>query len=203
MPRPHAKQPRSPGRGRDRGAHIQRDRLLTAMATIVGERGWQHTTLKEVVARARISRRTLYELYADKEECFLAACDVVTAGMVGMTTRAYRAEPSPRDGIDAALMTFLRYCANRPAIARMYLAEMSIAGPAATARWQAHMEEMASLTGCALVRVEPALPPHASTMVVGSVYTVARTRVLAGRASELPRLTPELTQAMWQLLGVE
>lgn len=203
MPRSDAERPRSPKRGQTPAADAQRARLLSAMATVAGERGWQGTTLKEVVARARVSRRTIYDLYADKDECFLAACDVVTAGMVGLTTRAYRAEPSPRDGVDAALVAFLRYCADRPAIARMYLAEMSIAGPAATARWQAHMEEMATLTGCALGRVEPTLPPHAPTMVIGSVYTVARTRVLAGRAGELPALAPELTQAVWRLLGVK
>ncbi len=54
-------------------ADIQRARLLAAMTEVVCERGAGHATVARVVERAGVSRRTFYELFDDREDCFLAA----------------------------------------------------------------------------------------------------------------------------------
>jgi AcrR family transcriptional regulator len=194
----------APAQGAQTGTERQRERLLEAIAHEAGERGWSRTTVRRVVARAGVSRRTLYDLYETKDECFLAACDALVGHVRELTAEACRAEREPRERLDAALATLLRFCAEEPALARTYLVEGSVAGAAGAARWQAHVDELTGLVERTLAELggERRPPPHAPTMIVGSVHTVARTRVLAGRAGELPELAPELSRSVWRMLGV-
>jgi len=53
-------------------AFDQRERLMAALATSVHERGYQATTVTDIVTTAAIARPTFYKHFADKEECFLA-----------------------------------------------------------------------------------------------------------------------------------
>jgi AcrR family transcriptional regulator/DNA-binding MarR family transcriptional regulator len=54
---------------------IQRARILTTMSEVCSERGAGNVTVAHVVERAGVSRRTFYELFSDREDCFLAAFD--------------------------------------------------------------------------------------------------------------------------------
>ncbi|WP_405497313.1 TetR/AcrR family transcriptional regulator [Nocardia sp. NBC_00511] len=49
-----------------------RQRLFDAMADAVRERGYKDTTVADVVRHARTSRRTFYEHFADKQDCFIS-----------------------------------------------------------------------------------------------------------------------------------
>jgi AcrR family transcriptional regulator len=49
-----------------------RRRLLDALAASIQDKGYRATTVADVVRRARTSRRTFYEHFAGKEECFIA-----------------------------------------------------------------------------------------------------------------------------------
>src|SRR4051794_15717647 len=53
----------------------QRTRMLSAMASAVAEKGYSRTAVADVINRAGVSRKTFYEHFANKEECFLAAYD--------------------------------------------------------------------------------------------------------------------------------
>jgi AcrR family transcriptional regulator len=61
--------------GREQVADIQRARMLSAMVEQVSERGAANVAVAHVVARSGVSRRTFYEIFADREACFLAAFD--------------------------------------------------------------------------------------------------------------------------------
>ena len=50
---------------------IARARIFEGMASVVGERGYAATTISDVVRAASISRRTFYEYFQDKEDCFV------------------------------------------------------------------------------------------------------------------------------------
>jgi AcrR family transcriptional regulator len=53
-------------------SEIQRSRLLAAAVKVVEQYGYSHTTVAHITARARVSRRTFYELFENREECLLA-----------------------------------------------------------------------------------------------------------------------------------
>jgi AcrR family transcriptional regulator len=54
---------------------IQRARILAALVEVARERGAGGVTVARVVARSGVSRRTFYELFEDRDACFLAAFD--------------------------------------------------------------------------------------------------------------------------------
>src|ERR687889_66607 len=61
----------------------QRGRLLGAMAACVGESGYADVSVADVIARAGVSRKTFYEHFDNKLECFLAAYDAGVDAMLG------------------------------------------------------------------------------------------------------------------------
>ena len=67
-----------PGRhalSRDEVDDIQRARIVSAMVEVAADVGYLGAAVAPVVARAGISRRTFYELFEGREDCFLAAFD--------------------------------------------------------------------------------------------------------------------------------
>ena len=56
-------------------AQSQRERMLEAMIRVVAKKGYAATTIADVTKAAGVSRTTFYELFEDKEACFLAAYD--------------------------------------------------------------------------------------------------------------------------------
>ena len=66
-------------------------RILGGMVAAVAERGYAATTITDVVRHARVSRRTFYEHFADKEACFLAAYDAVSDAMLARSRARRRA----------------------------------------------------------------------------------------------------------------
>ena len=62
--------PDATARGPPRRGH--RARLTGGLAAAIAEKGYAAVTIADVVRHARVSKRTFYEHFADKEACFLA-----------------------------------------------------------------------------------------------------------------------------------
>jgi AcrR family transcriptional regulator len=69
----------------------QRKRLHGAMVEAVAINGYEGTSVKQVVGLAGVSRRSFYEQFANKQECFLATFDLIAARGAGRVSAAYRA----------------------------------------------------------------------------------------------------------------
>src|SRR2546425_573697 len=67
------------GMDRDEVARNQRTRIFGAMIEAVAGHGYHETTVADVIALAGVSRRAFYELFANKQDCFLATHDIVVA----------------------------------------------------------------------------------------------------------------------------
>ncbi len=98
---------------------IQRSRLLAAAVAAVDELGYSDTTVTHITNRARVSRRTFYELFENREECLIAmfehmlgllGAELVAAGLDGLSWRE-----RVRGGLLAILSLFDR----EPALARV------------------------------------------------------------------------------------
>jgi AcrR family transcriptional regulator len=72
----------------------QRRRLIEAMFDQVAERGYPATTVGDVVSAARCSRNAFYELFEDKEACYIAASDEAGAEMLAALSSAAEREDS-------------------------------------------------------------------------------------------------------------
>src|SRR3954468_16565744 len=110
----------------------QRGRMLHAMAHAVLEKGYVHTTVADVLSRARVSRRTFYEHFRDKEDCFLAAYEAGTEVVIDQILAASRGLGHDwRARLRVSLDTFTRALASEPQFARALLIDVLGAGPRA------------------------------------------------------------------------
>ncbi len=104
--------PEAPGRGRV--GEIQRARIIAAMGELVRERGPGAVTVAHVVARSGVSRRTFYELFTDREDCFLAVFDIAVGRAAESVLPAYESPGRWRQRIRAALEATLCFLDAEP-----------------------------------------------------------------------------------------
>jgi AcrR family transcriptional regulator len=67
----------------------QRSRIHGAMIQAVAQHGYEHTSVKQVIGLAGVSRRSFYEQFANKEECFLITFDLVVRRDVKQFRKLY------------------------------------------------------------------------------------------------------------------
>jgi AcrR family transcriptional regulator len=174
--------------------HNQRERMLLAVAEAVAEQGYPATTVADIIARARLSRRTFYEHFSDKEECFLAAYDTVVEQLLAAVGHAYDDADSWAQKVHDGLRMFLTSLAAEPAFARMCVVEVVAAGPEARGRRDAAMRVFVDFLEPGRTQAPKgiAVPELAGEIVVGGLYEVIYTRLLRDAADELIALLPEL-----------
>jgi AcrR family transcriptional regulator len=108
-----------------------RQRLLDAVVAVVTEKGYAQATIADVVRRARMSKRTFYELFADKEACFLAAYAHQSERLLTNIESAVRSEQDVEARLDAAARVYVATLEEQPALTRALLIEIQAVGPEA------------------------------------------------------------------------
>jgi AcrR family transcriptional regulator len=119
---------------RDQVDEIQRARVLTALGEVVVERGAGGTTVAHIVARAGVSRRTFYELFADREDCFLAAFDQAVECASARVAPAFAGPGRWRERVRAALVAGLAFLDEDPELGALCIVHALGAGPRALER---------------------------------------------------------------------
>jgi AcrR family transcriptional regulator len=175
----------------------QRARMLAAMAGAVGEKGYGAVAVADVIARAGVSRKTFYEHFDNKEECFLAAYDAGVDAMLGAIDEAIgeAAAGGPLAIARAGTERYLRTLAGNPAFARTFLVEVLAAGPRALERRAAvharFAEQLATIHRAARAG-GPDPAPHVFRACVGAIYELVTDHVLHHGAESLPSLLDDL-----------
>lgn len=170
---------------RQRVDGIQRTRIVAAVVQVVGEHGVQGMSVARVVSRAGVSRRTFYELFADAEECFLAAFDHSVERIAAAVVPAYEAgRRTPgshgwQDRVRAALLALLCHLDEDPSHGRLVIVDALAAGPRAVerrARLQARLVEAVD-EGRRHAKAGSVASPITAEGVVGAVCSVLHTRL--------------------------
>lgn len=173
---------------------IQMARLLNAVGDVCAEEGYHGTTIRKLIARSGISRKTFYELFADKEDCYLRAYDEAVEHVAGLIGDAYAREPAgpaPDSRLRAALRAYLEFCAANPNLARAFVIEVVAAGPRALQR---RGEAIARLTDALASSSLPLGGGEQSRwlkarLFVGGVHELTSAVIEAGEVTSLPELT--------------
>jgi AcrR family transcriptional regulator len=108
----------------------QRERLLRAIVVCVSQRGYNDTTIADVVALARTSRSAFYEHFADKEQCFLEAYRQMTTAFIKASLQAAAELAGWQEKLDAGIATYFRFMAEHPEVAISTVVEVHGAGRA-------------------------------------------------------------------------
>ena len=61
----------------------------SSFAAASAEKGYAATTIADIVRHARVSKRTFYEHFADKEDCLLAGYQHVSDRMMNVLRETY------------------------------------------------------------------------------------------------------------------
>jgi AcrR family transcriptional regulator len=160
--------------GRERVGEIQRRRMLAAMVEVAAERGAGNVTVADVVGRSGVSRRTFYEIFEDREDCFLAAFEESIERAAQQVVPAYREQRQWNEGVRAALTQLLGLFEEDTRLGRLLVVEALGAGPRALER-RRHVVECLSQAiqeGGRDARTGKRLSPLTAEGVVGAVLSV-------------------------------
>jgi AcrR family transcriptional regulator len=193
-------------------AESQRERLLVAMADATADKGYANIAVADVIERAGVSRRSFYEHFSNKEECFLAAYDAGVDGMLEEIAQAEAGAAGLGEGARAGTEVYLQILADNPAFARTFLIEVLGAGPAALVRRDAVHERFAqrmaeahaAMSKDLVPPTSPALPapaPYIFRAAVGAIHELVIDRLLKEGAEALPALLGPILEVELRLLG--
>lgn len=182
------------GMERDEVERNQRSRLYGAMIEAVSKKGYQKTTVAHVIALAGVSRRAFYELFENKEHCFLGTHDIVMAHARKSVLEAWLSERGWANRMHASCKVLLDGAARSPKGPHLVLVDSLGIGPRARERMQLAGLVFERIVSAAFKAAPeeiqfPQLTPRA---VVSGVRHLAFTRMLDGRHRELYTLTDEV-----------
>ena len=146
-----------------------RIRVMHGFTTAVAERGYAATTIADIVAAARVSKRTFYEHFPDKEACLLATYRE-SGDRLEQVLRAAAGEPGTgwRDRVRALVTAYLSALDAAGPASRTVLVEVQAAGARAF-RMRAEIQRRFATLFAELVASEPELPPLPPQLAVAMV----------------------------------
>jgi AcrR family transcriptional regulator len=192
------------GLTREQIVDSQRERLLAAIAQEVATKGYRATTITELVKSASVSTRDFYELFKSKEECFLAAFDVVHDHLQELIADVVSGVDDWAQRVVAALRVALGFFAAEPDLARLCLVESVAATPTIAIRFREVV--LACEPQLARGRAELADPdsllPGTEDAILGGIVSLTTRSIVSGEAESLPTLLPDLVEfALGPYLG--
>jgi AcrR family transcriptional regulator len=179
------------------GSETRRQLILEAMVRVVGRQGYKATSVADVIEEADVSRTTFYKHFEDKQECFLAAYDMLTERVLDEVIANCNGEQTWLERVRVGLTTIVEMFALDPQLARTAIVEVAAAGADARQRhWNAitrfteFLEDGEELAG------GRDLPDNIALMAAGAVSGLIFDELLTGRAERLPQLLPDLLFAL-------
>ena len=191
------------------GPEVHRLRLLDGFSAAVSAHGYASTTIAHIVKHARVSKRTFYEHFADKEECFLALYAEATEILRKGVERALAAPAlSWQKQLERGLDAYLEALEENPALTRACLLEINAAGPRALelrlsghAKFATVLREFVERTR----KHHPELRPLTATMataIVGGIDELLLANVEAGLKSRLGEIRETAVELLRAVIGV-
>ncbi len=169
---------------------------MDALAELTAEQGYEATKISDIVRRAGVARKTLYDNFEGKEEVFLAAFDSARDEVLRRVEEGGAdADGDWQEQIEGGLAAFLGFVAEQPTLARMCMIEALSATPTTTKRYEDALETFVELTRRTLPQ-DGRLPDTIAETVVGGVAWIVYQQIRRGEAARAEDLLPELTEFM-------
>jgi AcrR family transcriptional regulator len=175
-------------------AQNQRERMLVAIVSAVSEKGYQATTVEDVVRGSGVSRKTFYEQFKNKEDCFLAAYDELVGRLVAAVDQAYHAQTGWQARAVAAVGALLEFFASEPEAAQIGMIEVMAAGPVALERYRlaqrgftVYLQETAERSS-----YTEDISRDAALAAIGGMAAVIAEMVREGKTRQLPAIRDEV-----------
>lgn len=178
-------------------------RLVEGMIAAITQKGYASVTIADVARHARVSKRTFYEHFEDKESCFLAAYIAASEETLKAILEAADRKRPWDEQLRAATRAYLTKLEERPVLTRTFLLEIHAAGPRAmSARREVHdrFAELLRAMVQAARKDHPDLRPLSPSMaiaVVGGINELVLVALEKGKKlGELAQTATDLIRAV-------
>jgi AcrR family transcriptional regulator len=178
----------------ERMMEIQRSRILGAMMEACAEHGAGNVTVAHVVEHAGVSRRTFYELFEDREECFLAALDQALVCAHGYVSAAYEPDASWNERVRASLTALLQFLEDEPYAGRLLFIDTLAAGDRALERRRHVLAQLIAIVdkGRREVSGDKGPSPLTAEGLVGGALAIIHSRMIDGEDGSILDLAGSL-----------
>jgi AcrR family transcriptional regulator len=171
----------------------QRERLLAAVVRVTVAKGYESTTVGDILGDAGVGRESFYELFDDKLDCMVAAHKLLLDDLEEQVRATYIGEGAWAPRVRGGMETALEWFAADPGASRFLLVETSTVGPAFRVIFK---REYARFTGMLDDGFDDTAPrpelTEATSIAVGGLLARIYEETLLDRVDELPRLLPDL-----------
>jgi AcrR family transcriptional regulator len=174
---------------REEARQNQRERLFAAMVAVTAEKGYQATSVADLVEVSGVSSRSFYQHFTDKEDCFVGTMEVILVDMHRTVLSELEGDGLIAERADRAAIALVENLRTEPETTRLWLVEAFCAGERAQQRLNLALDVL----GAQLQKVFVALgkedmPDDLTRAILGGVAGVVYNRLAAGRAEEIPEL---------------
>jgi len=173
-----------------------RRRLLDAMSHAVARKGYADTTIADLAAEARVSRRTFYEHFETKSQCLIALYEVASDQALAVLKSAIDPKRDWHTQVEQALGAYLSTLACNPVLLRtLFIAILGLGPEGLAARRQANQHladfivEVVNGSAQASQRAEP-MPVAYAMGIVGAINELILQAIEENRVERLAELTP-------------
>jgi AcrR family transcriptional regulator len=175
-------------------AGIQRSRLLSAAVRAVDELGYSDTSVADITSRARVSRRTFYEQFPDREACLAAALEDALGVVLGELAGAGLEGLGWRERVRTGLWVILGFFDREPVLARVCVVQALRGGPRVLERRELVLTQLAAVVdvGRGLGSRGGECTPLTAEGLVGAAFGIVYARLLRGSRRPLTGLLGEL-----------
>jgi len=178
--------------------HNQRERLVAGLAEAIAENGYSGTTIAHITKHAAVSRRTFYEHFSSKDECFVAAYDTVMNELQERVTKGFEEAEDWPHAVRAGIAAMLEFLAAEPHLARLCMVEALVAGPVVVERYDAAIQSFVPYFQSGREGRPPEvlarLSPTTEEALVGGMVSLISRRIIAGKTEQLEELLPDLVE---------
>jgi AcrR family transcriptional regulator len=182
-----------PGSGTPREEVIrnQRERLFGAVVAVVSEKGYEATTVADVIELAGVSRSDFYRHFANKAECLAAAAEALLEPTLAALQEV---RSNGETEAETIFEKFIDLVSSEPAAARVCFVELHAAGEGGESVADRGFEALAQMVD----EVNAELPgrermgPELVRVLIGGLRKMIHTRLYRGQEQELGTIAPEL-----------
>jgi AcrR family transcriptional regulator len=180
-----------------------RERLIEAAIDVIAETGYAKLTVAQIVSRAKLSRKTFYDIFPNREACCLAVYERESRALGDLLAEAYSGEALWRGGIRSALETLLRSFDEDRDLARLLIVEPLGGGEQILKRRAEIVDRLAAVLEHGSRNANGGGDPQSEILVkglVGGALAILHARLLAGLDAPLSELLNPLMY--WLVLSL-
>jgi AcrR family transcriptional regulator len=173
---------------------MQRARLLGAAVWVVDELGWSDATVADIASRARVSRRTFYDLFANREDCLLAVLNDAVGRVEQDLEAAGLGMMSWVERVRTGLWRILCFLDQDPALARVCVVQSARGSRRVLEAREGILARLADALEASRSRDARSAqaPPLTAEGSIGAALAILYKRLLAGGGAPLSDLHGDL-----------